>query len=144
MVVHHTLQLLTITYHDEPTHIFTDCLNVLYLLNTQLKHPTIHNGHPYKKILESMVNMLQICTQTTTLHKVKAHINIIKGKEEVDTLAKRGYKLDHRDPTISYEHAHPTSYYLQKIGGTQCTRHQTKDPFGNLENMSSNTTKDIT
>ena len=46
MAIHHALRLLTATYYDEPTHIFTNCLNVLYLLNTQIKHPpyiTTHN-----------------------------------------------------------------------------------------------------
>ena len=76
MAIHHTLQLLTTTYHDEPTHIFTNYLNVLYLLKTQIKHPTLHNNHPDKNILESMTKALQSHTQTTTLHKVKAHANI--------------------------------------------------------------------
>ena len=113
MAIHHTLQLLTTIYPDEPTHIFMDCLNVLYLLNTQIKHPTIHNSHPYKNILESMTTMLQSRTQITTLHKVKARANI-NGNEQVDTLAKLGCGLDHRDAAMPHEHAHPTPYYLQK------------------------------
>ena len=76
MAIHHTLRLLTTTYHNEPAHIFTDCINVLYLINTHTKHTTVHNSHPDKKILESIVKMLQDRTQTTTLHKVKAHTNI--------------------------------------------------------------------
>ena len=51
MAIHHTLRLLTTTYQNEPAHIFTDCLNVLYLLNTQIKHPTTYNSHPDKIIL---------------------------------------------------------------------------------------------
>jgi hypothetical protein len=43
MAIHHTLCLLTTTYRNEPTHIFNDCLNVLYLLKTQIKHPTLYN-----------------------------------------------------------------------------------------------------
>ena len=113
MAIHHTLQLLTTTYQDKPTHIFTYCLNVLYLLNTQIKHPTLHNSHLYKNILESMSTMLQSRTQITTLHKVKAHTNI-NGNEQANTLAKLGCKLDHRDAAIPHKHAHPTPYYLQK------------------------------
>jgi len=41
MAIHHTLQQLTTTYCDEPTQIFLDYLNVIYLLNTQIKYP--HN-----------------------------------------------------------------------------------------------------
>ena len=113
MAVHHTLCLLTTTYRNEPAHIFTDCLNVLYLINTHTKHPTLHNSHPDKTILEAIVRMLQTRTQTTTLHKVKAHANII-GNEQADKLAKHGCTLDHRNAVEIYEHAHPTPYYLQK------------------------------
>ena len=51
--------------------------------------------------------------QTNTLRKVKAHTNI-NGNEQADTLAKLGCELDHRDVVATYEHAHPTPYYLQK------------------------------
>ena len=113
MAIHHTLRLLTTTYRNEPAHIFTDCLNVLYLINTQTKHPTTHNSHPDKKILESIVKMLQDRTQTTTLHKVKAHTNI-SGNEQADKLAKMGCELEHRDALETHEHAHPTPYYFHK------------------------------
>ncbi len=88
MAIHHTLRLLTTTYRNDPTHIFTDCLNVLYLLNTQTKHPTVHNNHQDKQILESKNKWLQSRTQTTTLHKVKAHTNI-SGNEHANQLAKK-------------------------------------------------------
>ena len=113
MAIHHTLQLLTTTYQNEPAHIFIDCLNILYLLNTQIKHPTSHNSHPDKIILENMIKMLISRTQTTTLHKIKAHTNI-GGNDQAYTLAKQGRELDHKDAAISYEHAQPTPYYLQK------------------------------
>jgi ribonuclease HI len=111
MAIHHTLQLLTTTYHNEPTHIFTDCLNVLYLLNTQIKHPTSHNSHPNKIIIENMVSLLISRTQTTTLHKIKAHTNI-GGNDLADALAKHERELDHRDVAAPHEHAHPTPYYI--------------------------------
>ena len=113
MAIHHTLLLLTITYCDELVHIFTYCLNVLYLLNTQIKHPTLHNSHPYKKKIESMSTMLQSCTQITTVHKVRAHANI-NGNEQAYTLAKIGCEPDHRDVAMPHEHARPTPYYLQR------------------------------
>ena len=88
MAIHHTLQLLTIPYHDEPTHII-DYLSVLYLLNTQIKHPTIHKNHPNKIILES---------PHTNHHtpQVRTHANI-DGNEHTDTQAKWGHTLDHRN-----------------------------------------------
>ena len=118
MAIHHTLRLLTTTYRDEPAHIFTDCLNVLYVLNIQIKHPTLRNSHPYKNILESMTTMLQSRTQITTLHKVKAHANV-NGNVQANTLTKIGCELDHRDAAMRHEHAHPTPYYLQ-TDGIQC------------------------
>ena len=49
MAIHKTLRLITTKYPNEPTHIFIDCLNCLYVLNTQLKHPTLQNNHANKK-----------------------------------------------------------------------------------------------
>jgi hypothetical protein len=112
MAMHHALLLLTTTYKDKPTHIFTYCLDVLSLFNTQISKHIINNNHLDKIVLESMVQVLQSCTQTTTLHKVRAHTNI-KGIEE-DTLAKWGCKLDHKNAEAPPEHAYPTPYYLQK------------------------------
>jgi hypothetical protein len=40
LAIHHTLQILTQEFQNEPAHIFTDNLNSLYLINTQIKHPT--------------------------------------------------------------------------------------------------------
>ena len=57
--------------------------------------------------------MLILCTQITTLHKIKAHTNI-SGNERADALAKLGHELDHRDATTLHEHAHPTTCYFQK------------------------------
>ena len=131
MAIHHTLHLLTTTYRDEPTYIFTNCLNVLYLLNTQIKHPTMHNNHPYKNILESMIKMLQSHTQTTTLHKVKAHTDI-NGNKQANTLAKLGCELDHRGAVATYEHAHPTPYYLQKDWWHSMQKTPDKGPIRHL------------
>ena len=58
MAIHHTVQLLTTTYRDEPTHIFTNSLNVLYILNIHIKHLTPHNSYPNKNILEDMIKMI--------------------------------------------------------------------------------------
>ena len=76
-------------------------------------HPTSHNNNLNKIILEEMIKMLISRTQTTTLHKIKAHTNI-EGNDQANTLAKQGCELDHRDVVAPYEHAHPTPYYLQK------------------------------
>ena len=72
MAIHRTLKIITTQYANIPAHIFTDCINVLYLLNTHINHPSLHNNHFDKIIIASVVEMLQICTQITTLHKVRA------------------------------------------------------------------------
>ena len=113
MAIHHTLQLLTTTYHNKPTHVFIDCLNVMYLLNTQIKHPTIHNSHLNKLILESIVEMLKPCTQIITIHKVKAHANI-DGNEQADALAKLKHTKYRQNATTPYGRAHSTPYNLQR------------------------------
>ena len=38
----------------------------------------------------------------------------INGNKQADMLAKLGCELSHRDAVTTYEHAHPTPYYLQK------------------------------
>ena len=76
MAIYKTLTLISTKYPNEPAHIFTDCLNCLYNLNTHIKHPTTHHNHADKTILTNMVEILKIRTQPITFHKVKAHINI--------------------------------------------------------------------
>ena len=73
----------------------------------------ILNNHPYKTILESMVQMLQFHTQTTTLHKVIARANI-DDNEQAYTLAKRGNKINHKSAIAPYQNTPPTPYYVQK------------------------------
>ena len=113
MAIHKTLTLINTKFPNEPAYIFTDSLNVLYLLNTQIKHPTLHNSHPDQITLNSMVKILQNRTQPITLYKVRAHVNI-DGNEKADKLAKEGLQLEHRIATRPYEHAHATPYYYQK------------------------------
>jgi ribonuclease HI len=113
MAIHKTLRLITTKYTNEPAHIFTDCLNCIYVLNTHIKHPTQHNNHADKTILTSMVDMLKKRTQPTTISKVKAHTNI-EGNEQADQLAKSGAKKRYRFATKSYEFAHTTPFFFQK------------------------------
>jgi ribonuclease HI len=105
--IHKTLRIINTLYPNEPAYIFTDSLNVLYLLNTQIKHPTLHNSHPDRTTLATMVQLLQNRIQPITLYKVRAHVNI-DGNEQADTLAKEGLELDHRNAIHPYEHAHAT------------------------------------
>jgi hypothetical protein len=91
-----TTQILTQEFPNEPAYIFTDSLNSLYLINTQIK-------------LASIVNMLKNRTATTYLYKARAHTNII-GNEEADKLAKERSEivLVSDIPFQPYESAHST------------------------------------
>ena len=112
MAIHHTLKLITEgELQNEPAHIFTDCLNGLYVIKNQMKHPTLHNNHPDKTILEEIVTLLTQRTQSTTIYKVKAHANL-KGNEVVDALAKEGTRKATRPALLPHEHAHATPYYF--------------------------------
>ena len=91
-----TLRIINTQYLNEPAFIFTDSLNVLYLLNIQIKHPTLHNSHPDQITLATMVKILQNRTQPITLYKVRANVNI-DGNEKTDKLAKVGLELEHKN-----------------------------------------------
>ena len=79
MAIYTTIKLSLSNYANEPVFIFTDSLNSLYLLNTQIKHPSLHNNHPDKTILSHIIQMLQSRIQPTSIHKLKAHSNITGG-----------------------------------------------------------------
>ena len=113
MAIYTTIKLSLTNYTNEPVHIFTDSLNSLYLLNTQIKHPSLHNNHPDKTILIQIIQMLQLRTQPTSLYKVKAHSNITRN-EIVDTLTKNGRHKQHSLPTEPHKFAHSTPYYFYK------------------------------
>ena len=48
MAIHQTFQKINNKFPNEPTYIFADCLNDLYIIKTQIKHPLQHNNHPDK------------------------------------------------------------------------------------------------
>ena len=108
MAIHATLKIIHEEYPNEPAYIFTNCLNGLYIIKTQIKHLTLHNNHPDKTILQEIVKLLQQRTQPTTLYKVRAHANILGNEKE----------KEHIDAINPHEFAHSTPYYYQKIGGT--------------------------
>ena len=113
MAIYTTLQIIISKYPNEPAHIFTDCLNGLYNIQTQLKHPTQYNNHPDKTILQDIVTLLQQRTQPTSLYKVRAHANI-DGNEKADELAKEGRDKDYHNAALPHEFAHSTPYYFQR------------------------------
>ena len=114
-------------------HIFIDSLNSLYLLLTQITHPSLHTNHPDKTILSEMVQMLQQQTHILTRHKVRAYSNI-HGNDKADELAKAGHDSEHQWPLSPHEYAHSTPYFLHKdswLGNMNRTPH--KGPIRHLQ-----------
>ena len=113
MALYDTVNLSPELYHNEPVHIFTDSLNSLYVLNTQIKHPSLHTNYPNKTILFEMVRMLQQRTHILTIYKVRAY-SIITGNNKADKYAKVGHELEHRLSILPYEDTHSMPYFLHK------------------------------
>ena len=117
IAIHETLWIINNQYPNEPAYIFTVSLNVLYLLNTQIKHPPLprplHNSHLDQVTLASMILLLQNRSQPITLYKIRAHINI-DGNKQTNKLAKEGLGLPHQNAIHPFEHAHAIPYYYQK------------------------------
>jgi ribonuclease HI len=136
--IHHTLLILNQEFPHEPAHIFTDSLNSLDLIKTQIKHPIQQNNHPDKTILVSIVNMLKNCTTTTTINKVRAHTNII-GNEEAGKLAKEGNKIELANdiPTQPHENAHSTPLWWSNDND-----HPFKGPIRHLKSYLEKVKKD--
>ena len=107
MAIHAILKVINKEYPNKLAYIFTDCLNGLYVIKTQIKHPTLHNNHPNKTILQEIIELLQQRTQPTTLYKVQAHANI-EGNEKADEFSKEGREKKHIDAINPYKFAHST------------------------------------
>ena len=78
-----------------------------------MKHPTQHNNHLDKTILEQIVEMLQRKTQPTTMYKIRVHANI-EGNEKADKLANEGREKGHYDAINPHEFAHATPCFFQR------------------------------
>ena len=100
-------------YKDKFVHIFTNNVNSLYILNTQMKHPFLYNNHLDKTILFEMIPMLQQRTFILTIYKVRVHYNIT-GNDKANELAKAGHENKHRLSILPYEDAHSIPYFLHK------------------------------
>ena len=117
------------------------------MIKNQIKHPTLHNNHLDKTILEEIVNFYIHRTQPTTLYKVRAHVNII-GNDETDTLAKESTLKEHSNASQPHEFAHSTLYYYQREfgnnpldsldNGRQWEQPLTKDLLDSLKKISQN------
>lgn len=130
--IHETLALTFTLIQQDPIYIFTDSFSSLYLLNTQIRHPSLQNNHPEKLILQAILYLLQQNKILTYLHKVRAHRNI-EGNEKVDALAKEGADLPCVNMTSSrHYHVHSAPYWLHCAEENEFG-HTFKDPIRNFQ-----------
>jgi hypothetical protein len=85
-------------------------------------------------MLTPMVKMLQNCIVPVSLHKVKAHAEVV-GNEEVDKLAKSGNKLTHLDPIEPYEFVHSTPIWFCLNEWPSILKHPYKGPIRFLKEV---------
>ena len=72
MAIHATLKIINEEYPNEPAHIFTDCLNGLYVIKTQIKHLTLHNNHPDKNYNHTIRNCQITTTKNSTYYIIQS------------------------------------------------------------------------
>ena len=100
------IAIKTIQTTQTDTHIFTNNLNSIYLINNHLQHPTSQHHHP-NKFLTATIIQKQIWTpHLIHIHKVRAHTGIM-GNEIADTLANKGTFKDKPSPRPHIHIAHP-------------------------------------
>jgi hypothetical protein len=142
MAIYTVIKLIITIYNEEPIYIFTDSLNSLYLINTQLQHPSAYNNHLDKSILSQIASMLKSQIQPIALYKVKAHANIT-GNDMVDALAKSDHTKPHSMPSEPHEHALSTPYYLHKDEWIEMQYTLYKGPIRNFQRYLQKHTTDI-
>jgi ribonuclease HI len=117
--------------NTEPTYIFTDSLNSIYLINTQLRHLTLQNNHLDKLLLQEITKYKKNKQSPLSIYKVRAHKNIL-GNEEADKLVKKGTELEIVSITEQYHNGHTNPYRLHRDEPYQ-HGHPFKDPIKNYQ-----------
>ena len=74
---------------QQDTYIFTNNLNIIYLINNHIQHPTSQHHHPYKLLIAAIVRQIYWTQHMIHIHKVRAH-TCIYGNEIAHTLANEG------------------------------------------------------
>ena len=93
------------------THIFTDSLNIIYLINNHIQHPTSQHHHPDKLVIAAIIHQIYWTPHLIHIHKVRAH-TCITGNEKANTLANEGTLKEIPSATPHMHLAHATPYWL--------------------------------
>jgi ribonuclease HI len=110
------LAIKNIKITQTDTHIFTDSLNSIYLINNHIQHPTSQHPtsqhyHPDKLLIAAIVRKIYWTPHKIYIHKVRAHTGIT-GNEIADDLANEGNNLEKPEQTPHIHIACPTPYWL--------------------------------
>jgi hypothetical protein len=99
------------TNHPNGTHISTNNLNSIYLINNHIHRPTSQHHHPDKLLIAAIIHQIYWTPHLIHIHKVRAHIGIL-GNEKTDMLANEGTLKEKPTPTSHIHIAHTTPYWL--------------------------------
>ena len=105
------IAIKTIQTTQIDTHIFTNSLNNIYLINNHILHPTSQHHHPDKLLIAAIIHQIYWTPHKISIHKVRAH-TCIKGNEIADTLANEGNLQEKPTPTPHIHLAHASPYWL--------------------------------
>jgi ribonuclease HI len=98
-------------------HIFTDSINIIYLINNHIHHPTSQHHHPNKLLIATTVRQIYWTPHKVHIHKVRAHTGIA-GNELADELANEGTTKEKPEATPRIHIAHSTPYWLASFPTT--------------------------
>ena len=62
------------------THIFTDSLNIINLVNNHIQHPTSQHHHPDKLLIAAIIHQIYWTPHMIHIHKVQAHTGLVAMK----------------------------------------------------------------
>ena len=96
---------------EKDTHIFTNSLNNIYLINNHIQHPTSQHHHPNKLLIAAIIHQIYWTPHLIYIHNVRAHTGITKN-EIADTLANEGTLKEKPTATPHIHLAHATPYWL--------------------------------
>ena len=93
------------------THVFTISLNIIYLINNHIHHPTSQLYHPDKLLIAAIVRQIYWTPHKIHIHKVRARTGIT-GNVIADDLANEGTTKEKPEATPHIHIGHSTPYWL--------------------------------
>ena len=89
------------------THIFTNSLNNIYLINNHIQQPTSQHHHLDKLLIAAIIHQIYWTSHLIHIHKVRAHTWIV-GNKKANTLTNEGTLQEKPTATPHIHLAHTT------------------------------------